>query len=103
MTWVAACASDQVKDRSITRRRVNGQAIALTRLGADLAAFSNTCPHFEGPLGAGALVDDEVVCPWHFFRFNVRTGEAACVEKSIMKLQTFPIKEEGGTIFVQMG
>jgi nitrite reductase/ring-hydroxylating ferredoxin subunit len=33
------------------------------------------CPHFGGPLD-DAPVDDRgiVTCPWHGYRFDVRTG-----------------------------
>lgn len=40
--------------------------------------FRPVCPHWGGPLGDVA-VDDEgcVTCPWHGYRFDLRTGRSA--------------------------
>ena len=33
------------------------------------------CPHLEGPLFQGTLSGATVTCPWHRWRFDLRTGE----------------------------
>jgi nitrite reductase/ring-hydroxylating ferredoxin subunit len=33
------------------------------------------CPHLEGPLFQGSVADGCVTCPWHFWRFDLRTGQ----------------------------
>jgi nitrite reductase/ring-hydroxylating ferredoxin subunit len=33
------------------------------------------CPHLEGPLFEGSLSRGVITCPWHGWRFDVRTGE----------------------------
>ncbi|PYU31116.1 MAG: hypothetical protein DMG28_16285 [Acidobacteria bacterium] len=42
--------------------------------GGRLYAIENICPHRGGPLGEGKIEDDEVICPWHGSRFNLKTG-----------------------------
>ena len=37
-------------------------------------AFEARCPHLLGPLGEAPVVDGVVTCPWHGYRFDVRTG-----------------------------
>src|SRR5262245_48196964 len=32
------------------------------------------CPHLEGPLFQGSVSDGIVTCPWHAWRFDLRTG-----------------------------
>ncbi len=54
---------------------IAGKRIALFRLGETICAIDDTCPHADGPLSEGSLEGDEVECPWHGSRFNVRTGE----------------------------
>ncbi len=51
-----------------------GREIALFRVGADVYAIDNACPHEGGPLGQGELVDGVVTCPWHGWTFNVCGG-----------------------------
>jgi len=54
---------------------LGGTEVVIANVGGRFCAFSNQCPHEEGPLGDGDLEGEIVTCPWHFSRFNVRTGE----------------------------
>jgi 3-phenylpropionate/trans-cinnamate dioxygenase ferredoxin component len=54
---------------------VQGVWIALFNVNGTFYAVDNTCPHSGGPLGEGCLDGDVVECPWHGWRFNVRTGK----------------------------
>lgn len=50
-------------------------SFALYRLGNEVLASQSFCPHLEGPLFQGTLAGDTVTCPWHGWRFSLRTGE----------------------------
>ena len=52
-----------------------GRGVALFNVEGTIYAMDNTCPHAGGPLGEGILTGDVVECPWHGWRYNVRTGE----------------------------
>jgi nitrite reductase (NADH) small subunit/3-phenylpropionate/trans-cinnamate dioxygenase ferredoxin subunit len=54
---------------------VNGVRIALFNVDGTFYAVDNTCPHAGGPLGEGKLKEAIVECPWHGWRFDVRTGQ----------------------------
>jgi 3-phenylpropionate/trans-cinnamate dioxygenase ferredoxin subunit len=55
---------------------LDGEEVVVANLGGgEFCAFANACSHEGGPLGDGELDGDIVTCPWHFTRFNVRTGE----------------------------
>lgn len=54
---------------------VRGVFVALCNVSGTFYALDNTCPHAGGPLGEGTLQGNCLVCPWHGWRFNVRTGE----------------------------
>jgi 3-phenylpropionate/trans-cinnamate dioxygenase ferredoxin subunit len=53
---------------------VGGQKIAIFNLGGHYYAIEHTCPHHGGPLAEGMVAGDEVICPWHGSRFNIKTG-----------------------------
>ena len=38
-------------------------------------AHTTVCPHWGGPLGDAPLESGRLICPWHGYRFDVRTGE----------------------------
>ena len=54
---------------------VEGVLLALCNVNGTIRAVDNTCPHAGGPLGEGSLDGEVLECPWHGWRFNVRTGE----------------------------
>ena len=53
----------------------NAHGAALFNVDGEVLALDNTCPHAGGPLGEGTLDGEVVVCPWHGWEFNVRTGQ----------------------------
>jgi nitrite reductase/ring-hydroxylating ferredoxin subunit len=48
---------------------------ALFVEGGEVLCVQAFCPHLEGPLFQGTVAAGTVVCPWHFWRFDLRTGE----------------------------
>jgi hypothetical protein len=38
---------------------------------------ATVCPHLGGPLDQAAVADGCVTCPWHGYRFDLRTGHSA--------------------------
>lgn len=77
---------------------VAGRLIALFNVGGTIYALDNTCLHEGGPLGDGILDGDIVTCPWHFWEYNVRTGEKVGFPE--LKVERFPVKVEGNEIKV---
>ena len=49
-------------------------AVFMLDNAADVIVIDNTCPHAGGNLSGGTLSDSTVTCPWHEWRFDLRTG-----------------------------
>ena len=79
---------------------VDGTDVALFNVDGNFFAISNTCLHRGGPLGEGFLEDDVVTCPWHGWRFNVKTGENAIMPTA--KVATYQVKIEGTDVMVSL-
>jgi ferredoxin-nitrite reductase len=73
---------------------VNGVEIAVFRCQGSLYALQNRCPHEGGALATGALAGDEVSCPLHGYRFNVKTG--ACSTDPVLRAKTFALVPQAG-------
>jgi 3-phenylpropionate/trans-cinnamate dioxygenase ferredoxin subunit len=73
--------------------------IALCNVDGEFFAIEDVCTHDGGPLDQGTLEEDEIECPRHGARFNVRTG-AATLMPAVMPVRTFPVKIEGEQLFV---
>jgi multimeric flavodoxin WrbA/nitrite reductase/ring-hydroxylating ferredoxin subunit len=54
--------------------RIGNTRIALSFQNGSFGAISGSCNHVGGPLGEGTLDGDFVVCPWHYWKFDRRTG-----------------------------
>ena len=56
---------------------LDGVEVALFRVGDDVHAFANACPHSGNPLVEGEIVGDTLTCAYHLWRFDLDTG--ACL------------------------
>lgn len=54
---------------------VKGKRIALFNVDGNFYALDDTCPHRGGPLSEGPIAGEQVTCPWHGSKFNIRTGD----------------------------
>jgi nitrite reductase (NADH) small subunit/3-phenylpropionate/trans-cinnamate dioxygenase ferredoxin subunit len=75
-----------------------GVGVALCNVGGTVYALDNCCPHAGGPIGEGTIDGDCVECPWHGWRYNVKTGERP--ENPQIKVDCFPVHIEDDTIQV---
>ncbi|MGH7034618.1 MAG: Rieske (2Fe-2S) protein [Stellaceae bacterium] len=103
MSMIALCTTEELRDGAILCKRVAGIGeVAIARLegGSGYVAFEPRCPHARGPLAEGKRNGDVVICPWHFFRFDLKTGKPPGTT-SILELRRYPVKVEENQIFIQ--
>ena len=75
MKYVEAARIQDVKPgNSLCIELEGGRPIVLFNIDGEIFALDNTCPHAGGPIGEGPLEGEVVSCPWHGWKFNVRTG-----------------------------
>ena len=79
---------------------VQGVEIALFRRGERVFALDNACPHRGASLAHGEVRGELVHCPLHAWAFHVQTG--ACPEFPEAAVRTFPVRVEGGEVFVEL-
>ncbi len=96
--FVKVASLSELAPGSAKAVEVKGKAIALFNVQGAIYATDNTCLHRGGPLGEGELMGEVVICPWHQWEYNVRTGEM--VGNSSVKLATYPVQVEGSDIKV---
>ena len=79
---------------------VNGSEVALFNVEGEFFAINNTCLHRGGPLGEGFLEGDVVTCPWHGWRYHVKTGSNAMIPSQ--KVESYKVKVEGNDVLVAL-
>ena len=75
------------------------QTLALCHAADGFHAVSGVCPHAGGPLGHGALHGHALVCPWHAWEFDCRTG--AC-DFNATRLRVYPVNIVDGAVWVEL-
>lgn len=60
------------QSRTVT---VGEKRIAVFNVEGTYYAIDDTCLHRGGPLGEGELEGHVVTCPWHGWKYDVKTGE----------------------------
>ena len=78
-----------------------GQIIAVFNVGGNYYAIENTCPHRGGPLAEGIMAGEEVICPWHGSRFNVKTGSVV-TPPARQGVKSFPVRISGDDVEVEV-
>jgi nitrite reductase/ring-hydroxylating ferredoxin subunit len=96
--FMRVAGTTDVKPGAGTVVEVNGQAIALFNLDGTFYAIDNTCAHRGGPLGEGDVEGETVVCPWHSWQYNIKTGVSVNNPSACVK--TYEVKVEGPDIKV---
>ena len=94
-----ANANDLPVGRAMTCT-IGERKIALFHTANGFFATDNTCPHRGGPLSEGDVLGNEIVCPWHFWTFQIESG--ACVGNPDLHVLTHEVKVEGDRVLVRM-
>jgi nitrite reductase/ring-hydroxylating ferredoxin subunit len=108
------CRADEVTTGNPRIVKVRSMSVGLFRIGDDIHAMLNVCPHKGAPLcegpqcGTTAWVNDnefayqrenEIVrCAWHGWEFDIKSG-ASLVDPGV-KARTFPVTVEAGNVYV---
>jgi 3-phenylpropionate/trans-cinnamate dioxygenase ferredoxin subunit len=80
---------------------VDGVPIALFNVDGEFYAIEDVCTHDGAPLAEGELEGDEIECPRHGARFNVRTGAVLCMP-AVEPVESYAVKVKDDDILVSV-
>ena len=97
--WIKACREEDFRRiHKIVHRR---KEIALFRLDDGIYATDNSCSHEYSELSQGEIIGDNVYCPKHGSRFDIRTG-AVKDPPAVKPIKTYKVKIEDGVIYIKL-
>lgn len=101
--WTRACACDDIETEDLIRYDNGERTFAIYRSPTDeFYCTDGLCTHEDVHLEDGLVIDHVIECPMHNGQFDYRTGKAkrspVCVN-----LNTYPVKIEGGYVFIDIG
>jgi nitrite reductase/ring-hydroxylating ferredoxin subunit len=78
---------------------VNGQRICLVFVDDTFLAVQDACSHNGESLSKGHInYLGEIICPWHNYRFDLKSGKAS--DSSSPDLKTYPVKVNETGFFI---
>jgi 3-phenylpropionate/trans-cinnamate dioxygenase ferredoxin subunit len=80
---------------------VGDHEVAVCNVGGEFYAIDDLCTHDGGSLDQGELEGEQIECPRHGARFDVRTG-AAVQMPAFQPVATHAIRREGDSIQVEV-
>jgi nitrite reductase (NADH) small subunit len=75
------------------------KTICVANVNGTYSAMDNVCLHRGGPLGQGMIEGSKVVCPWHGWAWDTKTGAAE--QNPNMKVAVYPLKIENGDVLIE--
>jgi len=101
MAFVRAARVSDVPPGHVKVVEAGYEDVALCNVDGQICAIADLCTHDDGPLGEGCLHGDQIECPRHGARFDVRTGAALSLP-AVVAVPTFEVKVEGDDILVDV-
>ncbi len=78
---------------------VGDEEIGIFLIDGNYYAVEDKCPHREGPLHEGLVEGLTVTCPWHFAKFDLKTGKVV-EQPASAGIKTYEVRVEGEAIEV---
>jgi nitrite reductase/ring-hydroxylating ferredoxin subunit len=98
--WIEVGALQEFPTGQVREVIAGGRVLAMARIGEQIFALDGLCPHQGGPLGKGKLAGDVVICPWHQFSFDMKTG--FCTSSRGLAQKRYEVRIEGDRVVVQI-
>lgn len=99
--WAEVCPLDDIAPGGTKTVYVEGRMVGVFNVGGTLYAINNRCTHARGPLTEGTVNAEEcsVVCPWHYGKFDLRSGAAidGVVRKAV---DSYRVEVRDGVVYV---
>jgi nitrite reductase (NADH) small subunit len=75
------------------------RTVCIANVNGEFSAIDNVCLHVGGPLGEGTIENGKVVCPWHGWQYDPKTGQTT--HNANLKVAVYPMKIENGDVLVE--
>jgi 3-phenylpropionate/trans-cinnamate dioxygenase ferredoxin component len=99
--WVKVAQVGELAPGEKKQLDLDGVEVALFNVDGEYYAIEDVCTHDGAPLAHGRFRGEEITCPRHGARFNVKTGAALCMP-AFEPVETYQLKIEGNDILIEV-
>ncbi|MBA3389649.1 MAG: non-heme iron oxygenase ferredoxin subunit [Actinomycetota bacterium] len=94
-------ATDEVSPGRVKQYRVEERPVALCNVDGEFFAFEDVCTHQFAFLSEGELEGEQIRCPLHGAKFDVKSGAAEGLP-AVKPVPTHEVKVEDGQVYVAL-
>ena len=98
-TWQSVARTSDIPPERVAVFQVGDHEVAVCNVDGQFYAIDDLCTHDGGSLDQGELDRDQIECPRHGARFDVRTGDAVQLP-AFESVETHDVRVDGDTIQV---
>ena len=99
LTYHKLCPTNDIEPGKSKPFTVGGTRIAVFEWEGSYHAVDNRCPHMGYPMSEGSVRDGVLICHWHHWEFDLKTG--GCFLTTGDDLKSFPMRvEDDGCLYV---
>jgi nitrite reductase (NADH) small subunit len=101
-TFVKIASKSELPERDQAKEfTIGDKTVCIANVEGTISAMDNVCLHRGGPIGQGTVEEGKIVCPWHGWQYDPKSGEAR--HNPAARLKVYPIKLEGDDVLVEIG
>jgi 3-phenylpropionate/trans-cinnamate dioxygenase ferredoxin subunit len=97
--FVAVAAENELPNGERVFVQVDDYSIVVFNIAGQYFAIGDVCSHDNGPVGEGELEGNEIICPRHGARFDIRTGKVTALP-AVVDIPAYPVRVVDGQIEV---
>jgi len=97
--FVAVASEDEIQPGERLFVEIDQFSIVIFNLAGQYYAIADLCSHDGGPLGDGDIDGNEIICPRHGARFDMRTGMVLSLP-AVEDIPAYPVQVVDGEIQV---
>ena len=98
-TWQTVAKTSDIPPERVAVFQVGDHEVAVCNVNGQFYAIDDVCTHDGGSLDQGELDGEEIECPRHGARFDVRTG-AVTQLPAYVPVETHEVRLEGESVQV---
>ena len=98
--WTDVARAEELAPGDYRVVDIDDALIAVFNIGGEFYAIEDVCTHDYETLTGGCIEGEEIICPRHGARFNIKTG-AALTPPAYEPVATLPVRVENGVVQVR--
>ncbi|MCK5125822.1 MAG: non-heme iron oxygenase ferredoxin subunit [candidate division Zixibacteria bacterium] len=100
-TYQILCKANDLDEDQMIVVEIEGISILVTKINGDFYAVENKCTHESLALSGGQISENQIHCPHHGARFDLKTGKATQFP-AVVDLKSYSVKVENDNVLAAL-